>query len=178
MVTEANRDLDGFAERHLGGLRYFVAGEGPPLVLLHGLGGMATNWRLVAPPLAGERRVILPELPGHGGSAPLWGAATPDPLSEAALVVLEAERAVPAPWVGHSLGALVALRAAALQPDAVTGVVLAAAAGISSATRLGEATVTALGVTKPGRLIGRRAHAVGHSPLGRDRKSTRLNSSH
>jgi pimeloyl-ACP methyl ester carboxylesterase len=166
-VTEAKRDLDGFAERHLGGLRYFVGGEGPPLVLLHGLGGIATNWRLIAPTLAGERRVILPELPGHGGSAPLRGATTLDPFAESVLVVLEAERAIPAPWVGHSLGALVALRAAALQPDAVTGVVVAAGAGISSASRLGEATVTALGVTRPGRLIGRRAHAIAHSRVGR-----------
>jgi esterase len=74
---------------------------------------------------------------------------------------------VPAPWVGHSLGALVALRAASLQPEAVTGVVLAAGAGISSATRLGEATVTVLGTVKPGRAIGRKAHAVAGSRLGR-----------
>jgi len=166
-VTDGKRDLEGFAERRLGGLRYFVGGEGPPLVLLHGLGGMATNWRLVAPALASERRVILPELPGHGGSAPLRGATTLEPFAEAVLVVLEAERAVPAPWVGHSLGALVALQAAVVQPEAVTGVVLAAGAGISSATRLAEATVTALGVTKPGRLLGRRAHAVAHSRAGR-----------
>jgi pimeloyl-ACP methyl ester carboxylesterase len=166
-VTDAKRDLEGFAERRLGGLRYLVGGEGPPLVLVHGLGGMATNWRLLAPALAAGRRVIIPELPGHGGSAPLRGATTLDPFAESVLVVLEAEHAVPAPWVGHSLGALVALRAAALQPDAVTGIVLAAGAGISSATRLGEFTLTVLGTVKPGRVIGRRAHAVAASRLGR-----------
>jgi pimeloyl-ACP methyl ester carboxylesterase len=166
-VTDAKLDLDGFAGRRLGGLRYLVGGEGPPLVLVHGLGGMATNWRLVAPALAAERRVIVPELPGHGGSAPLRGAATLEPFAESVLVVLEAEHAVPAPWVGHSLGALVALRAAALQPDAVTGVVLAAGAGISSATRLAEFTVTVLGTVKPGRVVGRRARGVARSRLGR-----------
>lgn len=166
-MTDAKRDLEGFAERRLGGLRYLVGGEGPPLVLVHGLGGMATNWRLLAPALAAGRRVIIPELPGHGGSAPLRGATTLDPFAESVLVVLEAEHAVPAPWVGHSLGALVALRAAALQPDAVTGIVLAAGAGISSATRLGEFTLTVLGTVKPGRVIGRRAHAVAASRLGR-----------
>ena len=166
-MTDGKRDLEGFAERRLGGLRYFVGGEGPPLVLLHGLGGMATNWRLIAPALASERRVIVPELPGHGGSAPLGGATTLDPFAEAVLVVLEAEHAMPAPWAGHSLGALVALRAAALQPDAVTGVVLAAGAGISSTTRLAELTVTALGTVKPGRAFGRRAHAVAYSRVGR-----------
>src|SRR2546425_1181489 len=79
-----------------------------------------------------------------------------DPFAGAMLAVLEAEDALPAPWVGHSLGGLVGLRAAARRPEAITGLVLAAAAGISSATRLGEATVTAVGVVKPGRILGRR----------------------
>ena len=42
-----------------------------------------------------------------------------------------------------------------------------AAAGISSATRLGEATVTALGLVKPGRILGRRRGLVSRSRLGR-----------
>ena len=67
----------------------------------------------------------------------------------------------------HSLGGLVGLRAAVLRPEAVTGLVLAAAAGISSATRVGEATVTVLGAVQPGRVIGRQAHRVSRSRLGR-----------
>ena len=59
------------------------------------------------------------------------------------------------------------LRAAARRPEAVTALVLAAAAGISSATRLGEATVTALGLVKPGRILGRRRGLVSRSRLGR-----------
>jgi pimeloyl-ACP methyl ester carboxylesterase len=128
---------------------------------------MASNWRLVAPELAGERRVIVPELPGHGGSAPLEETQSIDPYADAILAVCEAEDAVPAPWVGHSLGALVGLRAALRRPEAVTGLVLAAGAGISSATRIGEATVTLLGVVQPGRLIGRWAGGVSRSELGR-----------
>jgi pimeloyl-ACP methyl ester carboxylesterase len=166
-VTEAKRVLDGFEERRLGGVRYLVGGAGPPLVLVHGLGGLATNWRLVAPALAAERRVILPELPGHGGSEPLRGAATIDPFADAALAVAEAEGGVPAPWVGHSLGGLIALRAAACRPDAVSGVVVAAGAGISSAARASEAVLTVLGVVRPGRIVGRRATRVSRSRLGR-----------
>jgi pimeloyl-ACP methyl ester carboxylesterase len=164
---ESKRTWSSFEERRLDGLRYFVGGSGPPIVLVHGLGGMASNWRLVAPELAGERRVIVPELPGHGGSAPLEEAQNIDPYADAVLAVADAEDAVPAPWVGHSLGALVGLRAALRRPDAITGLVLAAAAGISSATRIGEATVTLLGVVQPGRLIGRRARSVSRSELGR-----------
>jgi pimeloyl-ACP methyl ester carboxylesterase len=149
------------------GIRYFVGGSGPPVALVHGLGGFAGNWRAIAPALAAERRVIVPELPGHGGSDPLRAAPTLDPFAEAMLAVLEAEDALPAPWVGHSLGGLVALRAAARRPEAITGLVLAAAAGISSASRIGEATVTAVGVVKPGRFLGRRRRVVARSRLGR-----------
>lgn len=51
-------------------VRYFVAGEGPPVVLLHGLGldAATVSWRHVLPALAGEYRVYAPDLPGHGGS--------------------------------------------------------------------------------------------------------------
>ena len=167
MRTESKRTWSAFEERRLDGVRYFVGGSGPPIVLVHGLGGMASNWRLVAPELAGERRVIVPELPGHGGSAPLESVQSIDPYADAVLAVVEAEDAMPAPWVGHSLGGLVGLRAALRRPEAVSGLVLAAGAGISSATRMGEATVTLLGVVQPGRLIGRRAHSVAHSELGR-----------
>ncbi len=167
MRTESKRIWNEFEERHLEGLRYFVGGSGPPIVLVHGLGGMASNWRLVAPELAAERRVIVPELPGHGGSAPLEDPQGIDPYADAVLAVADAEDALPAPWVGHSLGGLVGLRAALRRPEAVSGLVIAAGAGISSATRIGEATVTLLGVVQPGRLIGRQAHAVSRSELGR-----------
>ena len=166
-MTDAKRILDGFSERRWAGLRYFVGGSGPPILLVHGLGGQAANWRAVAPALAAGRRVIVPELPGHGGSEPLHGAETIDPFADAVLAVAEHEDALPAPWVGHSLGGLVALRAAVRRPEAVSGIVVAAGAGISSATRLGEATVTLLGILKPGRVLGRRAHAVARSRTGR-----------
>jgi pimeloyl-ACP methyl ester carboxylesterase len=167
MRTESKRQWNSFEERRLDGLRYYVGGAGPPIVLVHGLGGMASNWRLVAPELAGERRVIVPELPGHGGSAPLEDVQSIDPYADAVLAVCDAEDAVPAPWVGHSLGGLIGLRAALRRPAAVTGLVLAAGAGISSATRIGEATVTVLGLVQPGRLIGRWAGGVSRSEVGR-----------
>jgi pimeloyl-ACP methyl ester carboxylesterase len=163
----SKRDLPGFEERRLGPIRYFVGGEGPPVVLVHGLGGIASNWRLIAPALAAERRVIVPDLPGHGRSEPLEAVPTLDPFAEAMLGVLESEKALPAPWVGHSLGGLVGLRAAVLRPEAVTGLVLCAAAGITSATRLSEAVVTVLGVVQPGRVVGRRPRLVARSKTGR-----------
>jgi pimeloyl-ACP methyl ester carboxylesterase len=171
MPTDGKPEIEGLVEKaviHEGTrIRYLVGGIGPPVVLVHGLGGAAANWRLIAPALAARRRVIVPELPGHGGSAPLDGAASLDPFAEAMLAVAEAEDAVPAPWVGHSLGGLVALRAAALHPDAVTGLVVAAAAGISSASRVGQVTVTLIGVARPGRLLARRKRTVSRTRAGR-----------
>ncbi|MDE3190390.1 MAG: alpha/beta hydrolase [Acidobacteriota bacterium] len=171
MGTDAKPDIEGFAEESLTRagtrIRYLVGGSGPPVVLVHGLGGMAANWRLVAPALAAGRRVIVPDLPGHGDSEALDGVDSLDPFAEAVLAVAEAQGARPAPWIGHSLGGLVALRAAALRPDAVTGLVLAAAAGITSASRAGRVTVTLLGVARPGRIVGRRRGRVAPSRLGR-----------
>src|SRR2546421_2572670 len=144
MRTVSKPDLPGFEERRIRhratAIRYLVGGSGPPLALVHGLGGFAGNWRAIAPSLARERRVIVPELPGHGGSEPLRAAPTLDPFAEAMLAVLDAEKALPAPWVGHSLGGLVRLRAAAPRPGGVTGVGVAARAGISSPTRPRQGT--------------------------------------
>jgi pimeloyl-ACP methyl ester carboxylesterase len=171
MLTESKPALHGFDLREFRygrtPIRYFTAGSGPPLVLVHGLGGAATNWRLLAPALAEERRVLVPELPGHGGSAPLPDARHLDSFADALVALVEAEDAAPAPWVGHSFGGSVALHAAVRHPDAVTGIVLAAAAGISSATRASEAILTVLGLVRPGRLVGRRREAVSRSRLGR-----------
>jgi pimeloyl-ACP methyl ester carboxylesterase len=162
MGTDGNLE-----ERRLEGIRYLVGGAGPSLVLVHGLGGAAGNWRLVAPALADAHRVIIPDLPGHGGSAPLSGARDLDPFAESVLAVLEAEQALPAVWVGHSLGGLVGLRAAVLRPRAIRGLVLAAAAGISSATRIGEVTVTLMGLVKPGKAIAPQRHRIARSRAGR-----------
>jgi pimeloyl-ACP methyl ester carboxylesterase len=121
----------------------------------------------VAPALAERHRVLVPDLPGHGGSEPLGAVSSLEPFAEAMLAVAEAEEAVPAPWVGHSLGGLVSLRAAASRPEAVTGIVLAAAAGISSGSRIGKLTVTLIGVARPGKMLGRRRRQVSRSRVGR-----------
>lgn len=174
MGTVSKLGLNGFSARelvHAGArVRYLVAGDGPPLVLVHGLGGTIDNWRLVAPELARDHRVIVPDLPGHGGSeSPRSPGGRPelDLYADAVLAVLELEEALPAAWIGHSLGGTIGLHAAARRPGAVRGLVLAAAAGISSSTRLSGFVIEAIGVVRPGRLVSRRAHAVARSRLGR-----------
>jgi 3-oxoadipate enol-lactonase len=169
--TNGNSGIPGFELREIvwraTPLRYAVGGAGPPLVLVHGLGGAAANWRLLAPALASRRRVVLPELPGHGGSAPLPATPHVDALADAVLAVVEAERALPAPWVGHSLGGLVAVRAAVRRPEAVLGIVLAAAAGISSVSPEARATLRLMALFRPGRRIAPFRRSWSRSRLGR-----------
>jgi pimeloyl-ACP methyl ester carboxylesterase len=146
-------------------LRYFLGGpeDGRPIVLVHGLGGCAANWVDVAALLARTRRVLIPELPGHGLSTPL--AAVPNLAVFADRVTVPAEREglLPATFVGHSLGAVVALRLALRRPDAVDALVLAAAAGISSTTRRAEWGLRILGIIGPRRLVAPWADSVAGS---------------
>jgi pimeloyl-ACP methyl ester carboxylesterase len=167
-VTGAKPFLPEFEERFADvkgvRVRYFVGGAGSPLVLVHGLGGAAANWTMLAPALARRRRVVIPELPGHGGSAPL--AATPalDAFADRVGLVAEREGCLPAPLVGHSMGGLVSLRLALRRPEAVTGVVLAASAGIRSSTRFAEAALHVLAFVQPGRRIAPFRRRVARTP--------------
>jgi cis-3-alkyl-4-acyloxetan-2-one decarboxylase len=171
LVTESKQRLAGFEERRLewrgSRLHYAVGGAGPPLVLVHGLGGTIENWRALAPALAARHRVIVPDLPGHGRSSLLPEARNVDPLSQAALEIAAVEEIRGAVWIGHSLGGVVAIRAAVLRPDAVRGVVLAAAAGIGSTSRAAHVMLAVLGVVRPGRLIVPFRHEVASSRIGR-----------
>jgi pimeloyl-ACP methyl ester carboxylesterase len=150
-------ELPGFAVRWATvrgvRVRYFVGGDGAPVVLVHGLGGAASNWVEVAPALARRRRVLVPDLPGHAGSSPFPAAPTLSPFADVVAAVAEREEMAPAAVVGHSLGGLVALRLALRRPDAVSSLVLAAAAGISSGTRAREAALTALVLARPARVV-------------------------
>ena len=109
-------------------------------MLVHGLGGAAANWLALAPLLLPGRRLIVPELPGHGGSSPLPAAPSLSPYADRLGLLLEHESAAPAAVVGHSLGGAIALRLDLRRPEAVRALVLAAAAGISSTTRAVPAT--------------------------------------
>ena len=171
MVTESKHRLNGFDDRELvvdgARLRYAVSGDGPAVVLVHGLGGTVENWRAIAPALAERHRVLVPDLPGHGHSEALPAARHLDTIVDAVFALAEAEALERAVWVGHSLGGTVSLRAAVRRPEAVCGVVLAGAAGIGSSTRVGRLTVTLIGLLQPGKAIAPHRRAWANSKLGR-----------
>ena len=167
-MTDAKTELPGFearvAEVRGSRLRYLVAGEGEPLVLVHGLGGAAENWLLLAPLLLDGRRVLVPELPGHGGSEPLPAAESLNAFADRIALVVERE-AGPAAVVGHSLGGAIALRMAIRRPELVRALVLAGAAGISSGTRRARYALTMTALLKPGRRIAPYRTAVARSRM-------------
>src|SRR5205085_6288482 len=89
---------------------YRVAGEGEPVVMLHGLGGSSRCWTWTAPALARRYRVYLVDLPGFGvlrrlhrrfalGTASAWLEAW-----------MHAAKIGRAHLVGHSMGALISTR--------------------------------------------------------------------
>ena len=105
-----------------------VGGATSPVVLLPGTGLTALSWDAVASALATTRRVVAVDLRGHGASE--WPgaysiAAMADDVA-ALLDRLDEERLGEerVDLVGHSLGGLVALRAAAAHPDRVRRLVL------------------------------------------------------
>jgi pimeloyl-ACP methyl ester carboxylesterase len=169
-VTDASA-FRGFAERRATvkgvDVRYFAAGEGTPVVLLHGLGGAARNWAAVAPLLAERHRVLVPDLPGHGESAGL--PALPDlaPFAEVVHGVAQREGALPATLAGHSLGGVVALRHALRHPEGTRAVVLLGSAGISSTRRRAAAVLAVTDVVQPGRRIAPLASWIAATPFRR-----------
>lgn len=157
MSSATSLSACGFAERResLKGvrLRWFVAGEGSPVLLVHGLGGAASNWVELAPALARDYRVLAPDLPGHGGSSPLPAVPNLEPYADRLGLVLEREAMAPAVVVGHSLGCVIALRLAMRLPELVRGLVLVSAAGIGSSTRRARQALWLSTFVRPGRLI-------------------------
>jgi pimeloyl-ACP methyl ester carboxylesterase len=167
-VTVATNLLPGFESRDLRvsgvPLRYYVRGAGKPIVLVHGLGGAATNWAEVASPLASRHRVIVVDLPGHADSPPLPAPATMAQFGDRVGAVIDHEALGPALLVGHSLGAVVVVRLAARRPAAVRGLVLAAGAGIESTTRRAKMILSVTTVVQPGRVAGRFALRIARRP--------------
>jgi pimeloyl-ACP methyl ester carboxylesterase len=109
---------------------YLVGGEGPVLLLIHGMAGTCENWRGVIESLARHHTVIAPDLPGHGLSAGGPGDYSLGNLAAGLrdlLLVLGHERAT---LVGHSLGGGIAMQFSYQFPEMVERLVLVSSGGL------------------------------------------------
>lgn len=103
-----------------------ISGAGPAVLALHGFTGSARTWDPLADALRGQRRVIAPDLLGHGRS---------DAPADPSRYALEAQAddlagllttlaAAPADVIGYSMGARLALVLALRHPSSVRGLIL------------------------------------------------------
>src|ERR1043165_1554772 len=110
---------------------YRVAGSGPAILLIHGIGDNSTPWSSVQSTVAQRFTVIAPDLLGHGKSdkprADYSVAAYANGMRDL-LSVLDIERVT---VVGHSLGGGVAMQFAYQYPDRCERLVLVATGGVS-----------------------------------------------
>lgn len=112
-------------------------GRGPPVLLVHGLGGDHTVWNQVVPHLATGHTVLVPDLRGHGRSPSPPGASYAFPELEGDLVKLLDDRSLDSvDVVGLSAGAFLALQFAIDHPERVRRlVVIGGAAHCDNHTR-------------------------------------------
>jgi pimeloyl-ACP methyl ester carboxylesterase len=151
---------------------YLEAGNGPVLLLIHGMAGTCENWRAVIEPLARRHTVIALDLPGHGSSAPGGGDYSLGALAAGLrdlLVALGHDRAT---LVGHSLGGGIAMQFAYQFPEATERLVLVCSGGLGPevspvlrAAALPGADLFIAATAGPGRVAGS-ALARGLSAVG------------
>lgn len=104
---------------------YWRVGEGPDLVMLHGLGGNQAIWHLrLVPLLRSEYRITTYDLRGHGRSEMPPNGYTTEELAADLRSVMDALEIERAHLMGHSLGADICLHFALLYPKRAEKLVL------------------------------------------------------
>jgi pimeloyl-ACP methyl ester carboxylesterase len=113
-----------------GSIAYTLAGAGPALLLIHGLGGTRKTWRHLIDDLARTHTVIAPDLPGHGESDPPAGdyslGAHACVLRDLILCLGYRRFSV----AGHSLGGGIALQTAYQFPERIDRLLLISSNGL------------------------------------------------
>jgi pimeloyl-ACP methyl ester carboxylesterase len=110
-------DVDG------GRIAYEVTGEGPLVVLSHGIGDRREAYRFLVPRLAqAGYRVVAADLRGHGESSMGWASISRTDVAGDLLALIR-HLGGPAVIVGHSISGGAATIAAATEPGLISGIV-------------------------------------------------------
>ncbi|MFO0706170.1 MAG: alpha/beta fold hydrolase [Nitrospira sp.] len=105
-------------------IAYLDQGQGPPVLLIHGFGGSMWQWEYQQAALAGQFRVITPDLLGAGFSDKPDIEYTPEQLLDFLTGFLDALQIPKAAMIGNSMGAGLAIGLALDHPTRVTSLVL------------------------------------------------------
>jgi pimeloyl-ACP methyl ester carboxylesterase len=108
------------------GIEYLDIGQGPVVVLVHGLASAWPVWFRNISELAAEHRVIAVDLPGFGGSDSFGGRVEIDHYVDALVRLLDRLEVRRVKMIGHSLGGIIAGRFAAQHPSRTEALVLVA----------------------------------------------------
>ncbi|MEZ0113959.1 pimeloyl-ACP methyl ester carboxylesterase [Catenulispora sp. EB89] len=135
-------DVDGLT------MYYEVAGEGEPVVLVHGTGGFADSWAAQRDLLPDWYQLFMPECRGHGRTPDVEGPYTYENFADDIAGFIEALDLGPVRLVGWSNGASVVLRLALRRPDLVRRLVLLSGGVLDLAGQTAEATALSV---EPGR---------------------------
>ena len=109
---------------------YRMEGEGPAILLIHGIAGSSTAWRDVVPALAQQYTVIAPDLIGHGQSAKPVGDYSLGAYASGMRDLLRVLGVPRATVVGQSFGGGVALQLAYQHPELCERLVLVDSGGL------------------------------------------------
>ena len=109
---------------------YRMAGQGPTVLLIHGMAGSSRTWRDVMPRLAEHFTVVAPDLLGHGESAKPLGDYSLGAHASGLRDLLSALGIQKATLVGQSLGGGVAMQLAYQHPGVAERLVLVSSGGL------------------------------------------------
>src|SRR5919201_6315824 len=141
--------------------RVLEDGDGAPVVLIHGVGGWAENWRETIAALAADgKRAIAVDLPGFGESDPPRAVAHFGPRDAFYPLFMtglfDALGLRSAHLVGHSMGGAVVYVTAVTAPERIRSLTVVAGGGLGTDIALFMRLATLPGMTTLARLIGDR----------------------
>ncbi|MBL8571020.1 MAG: alpha/beta hydrolase [Phreatobacter sp.] len=124
-------------------IHYEVAGEGPPMVFAHGLGGNHLSWWQSAPVFAQNHKVVVFSHRGFSPSTAPGGLPDPKLYAGDLVALLDALSIPKAVIVGQSMGGWTAVETALAAPERVAGIVMACTSGSFDYDRFGDPGVKA-----------------------------------
>ena len=105
-------------------LTYETAGQGEPLLLLHGLGSRSEDWQLQVPAFAERYRVVTADMRGHGRTSKPAGPYSVPMMAADVLGLLDGLGITAAHVVGLSMGGMIAFQMAVDRPERVRSLVI------------------------------------------------------